>query len=680
MHIASIRIKNFRALKDVKIPLTRSTVIIGENNSGKSSVLDCVSLALGRRWGQRGTGFTDYDVTVLNEMSTDEVAMPENTPEGEVHNTTRQAVQAEEAEQEENRHENSPLETTIELFLQEEIPNEWPSEITTGLFGIMQPDPFDGRNSITLRVTYRFNPIEKSYEPGWAFIDIKGNPLGSREAKRASNTKNFFKYVPVYFLSALRDASEEFSSRSQFWGRILKAVEISPEERHALNEAITDLNARLFEADPRMAETVEHLKDIKSVVAYGAAQDVSIRALPMKVWEILARSEIVIRADADATWLPLGCQGQGVKSLSVIYLFKAFVERLLKENSKHSEPILVLEEPEVHLHPQAVRALWSEIDRLLGQKIIESHSPYFIQFAPLKDIRLLRRGPGGVKVFYIPDCITIELPNNESIVAFGAKYGDRFSYDDQRCVLSTSSPIDEDRYKELLKCYTMASEAEHHAAIRDFRNRSYSLLEAEDLEVLEDWARRIRGEIFFARFWLLCEGQSEIFLFTAMFDALGFKLDSHGVSLIDYQNNGSPRAFAALARTFGFQWILFTDGDEQGRNAHDSLKKADFSCDEMNKRAISLPDGTDLESYLVASPLRSVALEVAQEFEQDLDDGIADDDLAGILRTHKPIWTRRVGNKLLKNPPPIENLPEAFVRIREILIEEESGNDAASNS
>lgn len=59
MRIASIKIKNFRALKDLEIPLARSTVLIGENNCGKSSVLDCISLALGRRWGQRGTGLAE---------------------------------------------------------------------------------------------------------------------------------------------------------------------------------------------------------------------------------------------------------------------------------------------------------------------------------------------------------------------------------------------------------------------------------------------------------------------------------------------------------------------------------------------------------------------------------------------------------------------------------------------
>ena len=383
MHIASIRIRNFRGLKDIEMPLARATVLIGENNSGKSSVLDCISLTLGRRWGQRGTGFSEYDLTIDGEAAPDTVA--ETT--GEAAGTGDTVAEAEAPE------------ALVELFFTEQIAGEWPEEITSRLFGIIQTNPVTELNSITLRVTYRLNPLEKTYEPGWAFLDVNGDPIGAGEARRAANTQQFFKYVPVFFLSALRDASEEFSSRSQFWGRLLKAVEISQDERQALDEAIDELNTRLLAADPRVAETVERLREIQAVVAHGAASDVSIRALPMKVWELLARSEIVIRGETGAPWLPLARHGQGVKSLSVIYLFNAFVERLLKETySEHSEPIVALEEPEVHLHPQAVRALWSQIDAMPGQKIIASHSPYFMQYVPIRDIRLFapwsRRRPG----------------------------------------------------------------------------------------------------------------------------------------------------------------------------------------------------------------------------------------------------------------------------------------------
>ncbi|MCB9454318.1 MAG: AAA family ATPase, partial [Anaerolineaceae bacterium] len=40
MKISCIQIKNFRSLKDVSFSLQELTVFIGENDAGKSSVLD----------------------------------------------------------------------------------------------------------------------------------------------------------------------------------------------------------------------------------------------------------------------------------------------------------------------------------------------------------------------------------------------------------------------------------------------------------------------------------------------------------------------------------------------------------------------------------------------------------------------------------------------------------------
>ena len=36
LELREVRIKNFRVLKDVIVPLQRRTVIVGENNSGKN--------------------------------------------------------------------------------------------------------------------------------------------------------------------------------------------------------------------------------------------------------------------------------------------------------------------------------------------------------------------------------------------------------------------------------------------------------------------------------------------------------------------------------------------------------------------------------------------------------------------------------------------------------------------
>ena len=67
MRLTRIRIENFRSIRDLDIELGETTVFIGPNNAGKTAILDAVRIALTRRWGQRGTGFTEYDVHLATE-------------------------------------------------------------------------------------------------------------------------------------------------------------------------------------------------------------------------------------------------------------------------------------------------------------------------------------------------------------------------------------------------------------------------------------------------------------------------------------------------------------------------------------------------------------------------------------------------------------------------------------
>ena len=140
-------------------------------------------------------------------------------------------------------------------------------------------------------------------------------------------------------------------------------------------------------------------------------------------------------------------------------------------------------------------------------------------------------------------------------------------------------------------------------------------------------------------------------------------------SLIDYQNNGSPRAFACLARTFGFPWALLADGDDQGRNTLSTLKTAGFTDPVLNARAVQLPNDFDLEAYIVGSTWRPQALSVAKQLDVRVPSDVDDVALADTLRRHKPLWARRLGDRLRQNPPPAADLPHALARLHAILLD-----------
>ena len=106
MRITQLRIKNFRSIKELVFDLGESTVFIGPNNSGKTAILDALRIALTRRWGQRGTGFTEYDVHLATEN-----ADPKQSPGVEIE------IRAEEAQ-----------------------PNEWPEALNQELDEIIQTE------------------------------------------------------------------------------------------------------------------------------------------------------------------------------------------------------------------------------------------------------------------------------------------------------------------------------------------------------------------------------------------------------------------------------------------------------------------------------------------------------------------------------------------------------------
>ena len=132
-------------------------------------------------------------------------------------------------------------------------------------------------------------------------------------------------------------------------------MEIPPKLEGRVQQVLDRLNTRLLNADPRLAEIADTLSGATRIAARDLRDGgVNLRLVPLKSWDLLSKAEIILRNEPDWPWLPLQRHGQGMQSLSVIFLFQAFVKHLLAElYEPESVPVLALEEPETHLHPQA---------------------------------------------------------------------------------------------------------------------------------------------------------------------------------------------------------------------------------------------------------------------------------------------------------------------------------------
>lgn len=626
MRINKLHIENFRSIKNLDIELGETTVFIGQNNAGKTAILDAIRISLTRRWGQRGTGFTEYDI---------HLAAANDDPKA-----------------------SSGI--GIEIRVEEATPNEWSDDLKQDLDEITQIDPVTGKSFISLRASCAWNAADASYEPSWLFLNAARAALVGQSARR-TNLERFWQYLPVFYLGALRDADDEFSSRSQFWGRLVKAMQIPNELETKVQRVLDLLNKKLLKADARLAEIAETLSGATQVASRDREGAVDLRLVPLKSWDLLSKAEIILRNEPDWPWLPLQRHGQGVQSLSVIFLFQAFVEHLLQDlYAAESAPVLALEEPETHLHPQAARTLWSHVAALPGQKLITTHSPYFVQHVPFRNLRLVRLTANGTEVSWLPPSFSATVPYVPTLDPIVQNAGVLLHYDRALQLLTVNGMLDDSLYRRLLTAYAgHADVAVIHGVLRNLRDRASLFIDDDELHKLETFARRIRGEIFFASRWMIVEGQAEYLLVHALARRLGYAFDDYGVSLIDAINNGNPATFASIARALSIPWTAVFDGDPAGQRYCTSIQSRGFDAAFVTNRCRMLPAG-NLEQQLIADGIEPELRQILLRLGHADALGIDIHTLQARLENCKTEYAAALAQRVANDDALAQRMPQAF--------------------
>lgn len=560
MFLKSVSVCNFRSLKDIYVELESDTILIGENNSGKTAFLDILRSVLSRVTAT--ATFDEYDY-----FAGDGISVPQDSPGIKVVFTFSERTQ-----------------------------DEWHDDIISKFQEITQPHHDDLHNidlfQIIFEITSKYNEVTEQYDVSYNFLNHKGDPL---QPKAKSLIQEFLKMTPVFYLQALRDSSEVFSGKSYMWGKFLKQVKFKPDDLESIQDSIGNLNRDIIEKDESLNQLVNSMSTIQEILDFNQIDTVAINALPIKSWDLLSKAQVVFSNNKELN-LPLERHGQGTQSMAIVLLYEAYIKILLKKlYNKHSQAILTLEEPEAHLHPQAIRAFEKQLRQVECQKIVTTHSPYFIQNANIFQIRLFKKVEGKTKVYSIPKS---EVMIFDSVPKEIKTIVDRFSntLDLKGNALIAKCSITGTPEKSLQGIITKFVPDKAHE-FKEFIDKSRCLFSEEEVYQMNSFVQKTRGELFFAKSWIMAEGQTESVIIPYFARKLGYDLDRHGVSYIEFRSNGSAKAFTKLAKVLNFEWTLLSDNDDQGVRTLGEIRGNGFTEDEISDR-VRFTEYKDIEHEL----------------------------------------------------------------------------------
>ena len=366
MRLSKIKIENFRGIECMEVELDRNiTVLVGENNVGKTTLIDALRLCLDTVKSDKVCNFTEYDFYRANPHQ--------------------------------NLSSCKPIVLTISFI--ESTGNPWQTHIIQ-LFG----DVIVGSqySVIKLRITAKYNSNDDQPEQSWSFLDDANNEMSGKN----QSLRDLRLVRPFFLQKALRAAKDQYHWKSKYWASFLGYRNINQNTQKALERELQEINQKIVNAQASFKDVTNEVNRISDFVLVGNSNAVTVDPKPADIYKALRYTDVNLLTSSN-TKIPIHNHGEGTQSLSILLLFSAYLKkRLAADYDQDSDPIIAIDEPEAHLHPNAIRAVWHILSDLPGQKIVATHSGDILSEVPITKLRRISRDDSSTTVCKsIPQCL-----------------------------------------------------------------------------------------------------------------------------------------------------------------------------------------------------------------------------------------------------------------------------------
>ena len=358
IRLESIRIKGFRGFRNIEMDFENTSVLVGANNSGKTTILKALQIALTNTHFISNDDFFYCDDYIDDTIIIDVLFKPIDAEEKAI----------------------------------SEFDDNWSDVFKTERIGIDS----EGNQIMAFRTIIKENNKtfrkKQYYIDQWElFIDGETNWY---DYHYESELSFYFDEIPFVYIEANRDILDDIKSKSSYLGRILSSLEFTAEAKQTIEKLISELNTATIDSSAVLTDLQKTLMELDTAMD-NPRNNVQLTPFTKKIRDLNKGIRI------NYSEFSMDYHGMGTRSWSSMLVLKSFLnlnQKFHVENEKCYFPIIAIEEPESHLHPNAQKKLYRQINDIVGQKIISTHSNYIASNAKLNQIRSLSKINDLIKI------------------------------------------------------------------------------------------------------------------------------------------------------------------------------------------------------------------------------------------------------------------------------------------
>lgn len=412
MQLAKIRIKNYRLLVDAELEVDpKTTLIVGRNNTAKTSCFECIGKVLdGTQFSfndypllKRENLYTDFASFMAKEITFEDLC--ERLEPISIEFLVDYSLDA----PEDNLGALSPfiidvdVDTTTALIraeykLKADEKSIWkilePSYYVNGIFS---PDD-DVHNAI-------ISSFHKLFEMTIYAINPK-----NAEDKQIKKQKELSELFPFHIIQAERRLGEDGTQDNSLSSLISDFFDMSEDELDpSVSEKVKELRVIVETANKNVQQQSDSILSalVSNAVGFGYPNGEELQlgvTTQLNIDDqIKNQTQLSYTAGTSNERLPSAYNGLGYKNLiKMEFLLAAFAKKVEKCGDA-CIPLLFIEEPESHMHPQMQHAFAEYLEAFLAkitsigiQTLLTSHSAHIANTMVFSKIRYAQKTKTGV--------------------------------------------------------------------------------------------------------------------------------------------------------------------------------------------------------------------------------------------------------------------------------------------